>query len=238
MGGCASRSSGCGLRAGLQETRYWLAHSVTIRQAGDAPIPIHRLAYYLGFALLAALAAATSPRAWMPLIAPLTLAAGLAAQKALFVAILPGLAIGISAALLLLALGLCLGLPRGFALGCALAGCLRILAVLHPAFPSVDSTLHRHRLDQFRSGQLVTNIVGSDEMLTRLAPALAEASAPLLLFLLARSLGSGTAAFWAALALAFMPEGMLVVAKGITANAIGLWATLWALIALHTDATW
>jgi hypothetical protein len=141
---------------------------------------------------------------------------------------------------------------------CAAATVIRVLAALHPAFPSIDATLHSHRLDTFRAGALVRNrasiseeapkpvwlpypplayavlapIVRNDEdvALVRVATAVIEASTPFLLLLICRAAGgSAQAAGLVAAAACVMPEGMLVVAKGILANAAGMWTLLAAL---------
>ncbi|MBN2371303.1 MAG: hypothetical protein JXO72_12540 [Vicinamibacteria bacterium] len=144
---------------------------------------------------------------------------------------------------------------------CAASVVLRVLAALHPAYPSIDATLHSHRLDTFRQGALVRNVASiseetpapvwlpypplayailgplarhnEDVALTRGATAIIEASAPFLLLLMCRAAGgSARAAGWVAAAACVMPEGMLVVAKGILANAMGMWAVLVAILAV------
>jgi hypothetical protein len=183
----------------------------------------------------------------------------LLASKPLLVACLPALAV---AALAFAALvGLLRKVPAiqaPEAAACALALVVRILFVLHPAFPSIDAVLHSHRLDTFKRGELVLNVASisdaaptpvwlpyppmpyavlsffshqqEDVDLVRLATALVEVLVPFLLFAIARASGATPrAAALTLAAAAVMPEGLLVVAKGIAANAIGMLAVLGAM---------
>jgi hypothetical protein len=140
---------------------------------------------------------------------------------------------------------------------------LRALLSLHPAFPGVDLSFHAHNLWKFVAGQTVTSRVadpagggmlgipyppllyallspfasseGSAEVALRVAMLVLEGSAPWLVLGLARATGAPAAeARGAAVALAVMPEGLLVLAKGVAANVLGSWLSLlvlWAIVA-------
>jgi hypothetical protein len=133
--------------------------------------------------------------------------------------------------------------------------------VLHPGFPAVDAILHTHRLAAFMEGELVSNLASISETqptpiwlpypplayavlsgvpgagqsveITRVATAIFEGTAPVLLYALGRVAGATSAmAGRATIAGAVMPEGLLIVAKGVTANAVGSWIALCALLSL------
>jgi hypothetical protein len=132
---------------------------------------------------------------------------------------------------------------------------LRLAFALHPASPSADATFHAHRVWGFAEGALITGRapgpaprplevpyppllyallspvvrwgVADAEPLVRGVMALLEGTAPLLVFALVRAGGGSLhAAGYAAAASAVMPEGVLVLAKGIAANILGNWLTV------------
>jgi hypothetical protein len=133
---------------------------------------------------------------------------------------------------------------------------LRLTFVLHPAFPSIDALFHAHNVHRFQEGQLIASAVSDSEgraqpipyppalyallapfvvpgdyargeFLVRLAMGLFEATSPLLVWVLLRAAGGeAEEAAAAAATAAAMPEGMLVLAKGIAANIAGSWLSL------------
>ena len=133
---------------------------------------------------------------------------------------------------------------------------LRVGLALAPGFGSVDAQWHTHQLWAHSAGQLmlsdapgvalspyppalyallsplVTKDFARDERLIRLAMALLEGTAPFLVLALMRAAGAAQAAPAAAVTMAVMPEGLLVLAKGIAANILGSYATLLFLIAV------
>jgi hypothetical protein len=139
---------------------------------------------------------------------------------------------------------------------------LRLAFVLHPAFPSIDAMFHAHNVHRFQEGQLIASAVsdsegraqpipyppalyavlgsfvapgdyGGGEFLVRLVMGLFEATSPLLVWALSRAAGGqADAAAAAAATAAVMPEGMLVLAKGIAANIAGSWLSLATLVAV------
>jgi hypothetical protein len=138
---------------------------------------------------------------------------------------------------------------------------LRLTFVLHPAFPAIDALFHAHNIHRFQEGEAIASAVsdsnGRDlpipyppalyallavfvapgdyvrgEFMVRLAMGLFEATSPLLIWGLMRKAGGApNAAAAAAATAAVMPEGMLVLAKGIAANIVGSWFSLAALVA-------
>lgn len=146
-----------------------------------------------------------------------------------------------------------LRLPRWAAGGLAVGFGLKVLLATHPAFPSIDITFHAHNVQRLRAGELIRSAVTDSQgqplaipygpalsaILAPLVPSddtavieawlrwtmvLLEGTAPLLVLGLARRSGaSPRAAALAALAMAVMPEGLLVVGKGIAANVLGAW---------------
>lgn len=139
---------------------------------------------------------------------------------------------------------------------------LRLGFVLHPAFPSIDALFHAHNVHRFQEGQLIASAVSDaegreqpipyppalyavlaplvapgdyvrGEFLVRLAMGLFEATSPLLVWALMRAAGGeADAAAAAAATAAVMPEAVLVLAKGITANIAGSWLSLATLVAI------
>jgi hypothetical protein len=240
--------------------RFSLEHALAVRQLSCGTPALPRLALYALLVGLALVWSAALGRLWPVLATGVTLALALWSAKAIVVLTLPAcVATGVAATGLLLVARRC-GLAPTVAAAVAAAFWLRLGFALQPAFPSVDSVLHSHRLETFMAGRLVTNIVGSGVerstisipypplayavlsplagvinhvRLTRVAPAVLEGTAPLLVFAVARAAGASPAvAQCGALALAMMPEGLLVVAKGVLANASGLYALLCAVAAV------
>ncbi len=146
-----------------------------------------------------------------------------------------------------------------------LAFFLRAALVTYPSFPAIDVTLHANKVIYQKHGGVVTNTVGDPahrglltvpyppalyaalapfvttlpdgEAAVRLAMALLEGTAPLLVGGLLRAGGATSDAVAQALiAAAVMPEGLLVLAKGVAANIAGTWATLLAALALLRKA--
>jgi hypothetical protein len=139
---------------------------------------------------------------------------------------------------------------------------LRALLGLHPAFPGVDLSFHAHNVWKFVAGQAMASRVAnpagdgtlaipyppllyavlspfvsseaSAETALRLSMLLLECSAPWLVLGILRASGaSERASAAAAVTLAVMPEGLLVLAKGIAANVLGSWLSLlvvWRLV--------
>jgi hypothetical protein len=153
------------------------------------------------------------------------------------------------------AIGSRCGLVPASARWVVLGFALRLGFALHPASPSADATFHVHRVQAFREGQVISGRapgpapeplevpypplfhallvlafrfgVADEERLVRGAMALLEGTAPLLLFGLMRAGGASLAAAGhAAAAASVMPEGVLVLAKGIAANILGNWLTV------------
>lgn len=88
-------------------------------------------------------------------------------------------------------------------------------------------------------GPLVRWDVLPRELLVRVTLGLLEGSAPLLVLLLGRAGGlSPRAAGAAAATAAVMPEGLLVLGKGLLANAVASWAGLCALLGLMRRRFW
>jgi hypothetical protein len=146
-----------------------------------------------------------------------------------------------------------LRLPWWAAGGLAVGFGLKVLLATHPAFPSIDITFHAHNVQRLRGGELIRSAVTDSQgqplaipygpalsaILAPLVPSddtavieawlrwtmvVLEGTAPLLVLGLARRSGaSPRAAALAALAMAAMPEGLLVVGKGVAANVLGAW---------------
>jgi len=174
--------------------------------------------------------------------------------------------LGIGAACAALAGVCSLGaVPRAAARWVVLGFAVRLAFALHPACPSIDSTFHVHRVRAFRDGEVISSgapgpdaeplrvpypplLYGllspvfrwglpDEELVVRAVMALLEGTAPLLVFALMRSGGSSPgAAGHGAAAAAVMPEGVLVIGKGIAANILGSWVTLLILGALLRGA--
>jgi len=129
------------------------------------------------------------------------------------------------------------------------------------AFDGADSDFHVHNVWKFRAGGVLTSVAPGlsrqlpvpyppllyavpallprawDAWTLRVALGLIEAVQPLLLWALVRaSRGSARAAALAASTLALMPEGILVIGKGIVANALGGAMTLTVLWAIAARA--
>lgn len=139
--------------------------------------------------------------------------------------------------------------------------CRALLGTL-PLFPSIDLAFHSHNIERFQAGQPIASTVSDsrgnripipyppalyaalaplvalrdtagDEALLRWGMVMLEGTAPLLVFGITRALGAGSRpASLAAAAYAVMPEPMLVLAKGIAANAFGGWVSLALILAL------
>jgi len=136
----------------------------------------------------------------------------------------------------------------------AVALTTRLAFVLCPSFAGVDLTFHAHNIARFRGGALITSVapgletptpvpyppalyaiagppaellpVAAERVLATLC-ALLEGFAPLVVFAIGRRLGmADRAAAMSAATMALMPEGVLVLAKGIAANVLGSFATL------------
>jgi hypothetical protein len=198
----------------------------------------------------------------VPLLCGLALAWALRSERLVVVAWLPWLLTGLSLGLLAFGVSRVLRLSSSAAGWIAVSLTLRALLVLHPAFQSVDLSFHAHNVWRFAAGQAITSRVSSpagDGMLTipyppllyavlsplvsseaqaetalRVAMLLFEGLTPwLVLGLLRAAGGSAGAAASAAVAAAVMPEGLLVLAKGIAANILGSClslATIWAVV--------
>jgi hypothetical protein len=175
-------------------------------------------------------------------------------------AYLPGSLAVVAAGLVLdLVLHRLVGLSRDASAWVTAAFALRLLCALHPAFPSIDASFHAHNLWSYQGSGAAKAHVGtaagpveipyppllyavlsplatrdvSGETLVRVTVAVLEGTAPLAVFALLLAGGaSRRAASLGAAALAVMPEGLLVVAKGIGANSLGGWVALWALVAV------
>ena len=239
---------------------FSLEQVVELRQVRRGVPAPGRIAIYALLLTIGAVWSLALGRRWPTFAIGAALSLALWLCKAIAVLALPAcIAVGAAATGLLLVARRC-GVSPAVAVGISAAYWLRVACALQPAFPSIDSVLHSHRLETYLAGRLVTNIVGSgverttiaipypplayavlsplasvcDHVrLTRVAPAVMEGTAPLLVFAIARVAGGSIAAAeYSALALAMMPEGLLVVAKGILANAGGLYALLCAVAAV------
>jgi hypothetical protein len=143
---------------------------------------------------------------------------------------------------------------------------VRLAFAVHPASPSANATFHAHRVWAFAGGALISGRapgpapqpldvpyppllyallsplfqwgMADGEQLVRGLMALLEGTAPLLVFALTRAGGASlNAASYAAAAAAVMPEGVLVLAKGIAANILGNWLTVVAVAVMLRDAS-
>lgn len=157
--------------------------------------------------------------------------------------------------------------PRTWARWYVAALTLRLVLVTQPAFPCIDCSFQHHRYVRFQRARLITSdapgpvqrgfavpyppglyatlrpaywLVGerAGAAVMRYALLTLECLAPLLLAAVMRAGGASPgAAAAAAGALAVMPEGLLVCAKGIVANAFGAGVTIvaaWALVRRNT----
>lgn len=133
-----------------------------------------------------------------------------------------------------------------------------------PDLASIDLTFHAHNVERFQRGEVLGSAVADAagdpvfipyppvlyaalapfvpladtaraETVVRWAMLALEGTAPLLVLLIMRSAGaSERAAALAAVAAAVMPEGLLVLPKGVAANVAGSWLGLlavWAVVA-------
>jgi hypothetical protein len=198
----------------------------------------------------------------LPLAAAIALALGIRAERLLVLEHLPLLLAALALALAAFALSRWLSMSPSAAAWVAACFGLRALLGLHPAFPGVDLSFHAHNVWKLVAGQALTSRVAnpagdgmlaipyppllyvlvapfvsseaSAETALRVAMLLLEGSAPWLLLAILRASGaSARAGAAAAVTLAVMPEGVLVLAKGIAANVLGSWLSLvvlWALV--------
>jgi hypothetical protein len=133
-----------------------------------------------------------------------------------------------------------------------------------PDVASIDLTFHAHNIERFQRGEVLGSAVSdaagqpvfipyppalyavlapfvpvgdtaAGEAAVRWAMIVLEGTVPLLVFGLMRSAGADTAeAALAAIAASVMPEGLLVLPKGVAANVTGAWLALvatWAVVA-------
>jgi len=148
-------------------------------------------------------------------------------------------------------------IPLSYTRWIALSLLFRVGLVLQPDFASIDAAWHVHGIRRFQSNGVISSgapglqavpyppafyailapLVRGDEeadvRLLRLIIGLLEGTSPLLVFALMRAAGASREASGAgAVASALMPEGMLVLAKGIACNIFGSFASLALLIGL------
>jgi hypothetical protein len=195
------------------------------------------------------------------------LGAAVACSRLYALASLPRLVLAVGLGLAFALVGRLVGFPRASLAWVAGALIVRFLLGLHPAFPAVDVFFHAHKLSAYEVGTLITSHVGgfgekgvlpipyppllyavlspflssgaSAETLLRLAAALLEGTAPFVVYGLMRAAGATReAAGFAGAALAAMPEGLLVLAKGIAANILGSWIGLGVLWSAVAGAAW
>ena len=234
------------------------------RPAGVPPRRLFSYALLFAGLVLLGECLVLSRRATLALLVVTTagLCAALAGARLQAIACLPlvliAVVVGISCALL----GRIAGLPPPSLAWVAGALVLRFLLGIHPAFPAVDAFFHAHNVAAYQAGTLITSHVGgwgekgilpipyppllyaalsplvgsrSPETLIRLAAVLLEGTAPFIVFGLMRAAGATReAAGLGAAALVVMPEGLLVLAKGIAANILGSWlglVVLWTAVA-------
>jgi hypothetical protein len=163
------------------------------------------------------------------------------------------------AALVGVALHRGLSMKRGLALAAAACLAFRALMGLDPAFFEMDLSFHEHRLEAFQKGELIYSGVqdpggtdgahlaipyppglyavleiakplASPATVLRITMVLLETTAPLLIWWLMRATGcSEAAAGYGLLAAAVVPEGLLVLMKGIAANIFGQWVSIVAI---------
>jgi hypothetical protein len=199
----------------------------------------------------------------LPLAAAIAVAWALRAERLGVLEHLPLLLTALILALAAFGVSRLLSMPGSAAAWVAASFGLRALLGLHPAFPGVDLSFHAHNVLKLLAGQPVASRVASpagDGMLgipyppllyvlvspfvsseasaetaLRVAIVLLEGSAPWLVLAILRAAGApARAAAAAAVTLAVMPEGLLVLAKGIAANVLGAWLGLvvaWGLVA-------
>jgi hypothetical protein len=153
-----------------------------------------------------------------------------------------------------------IGMPLASARWVFLLVVVRLGFILSPGFESIDIAFHVHNIWKFREGAVVssrapgleeplpvpyppalyallapfaTGESQADDFLLRWVMGLMEGFSPLLVFLLMRSGGASREAAGAGAATAaLMPEGILVLAKGIAANILGSLSTLLVFLAL------
>jgi hypothetical protein len=143
----------------------------------------------------------------------------------------------------------------------------RVFLLPLPDLGSIDLTFHAHNIERFQRGEVLGSAVSdalgrpvfipyppalyatlaplvapgdtrAGETAVRWAMILLEAAAPLVVFAILRAAGAGdVAAALGAAALAVMPEGMLVVPKGVAANVAGSFLALLAVWALAARAS-
>ena len=139
----------------------------------------------------------------------------------------------------------------------------RIVAVCDLGFGSIDAEWHTHQLVAFKSGQLVESTAPgvarspyppafyavvrpfwsgdywTDVRLVRVAMAVIEGASPFLVFAIGMALGLGAVpAGVAALLAGCMPEGILVLEKGIAANILGQFALLLCVLLFARRSHW
>jgi len=190
------------------------------------------------------------------------LGCGVVAERLVVLEHLPWLLTGLALGLAAFAVSRLLSMSEGAATWVAASLALRALMALHPAFPGVDLSFHAHNVWRFAAGQSVTSRVASPagdgtlaipyppllyalvspfvssessaEMALRVVMLMLEGSVPWLVLAILRAAGaSARGAEAAAVSSAVMPEGLLVLAKGIAANVLGAWLGLvvvWAVV--------
>lgn len=159
--------------------------------------------------------------------------------------------------------------PRRLAAWWGVVLAFRFFLLALPDLGSIDLTFHAHNVERYQRGEILGSAVSdasgqpvfipyppalyaalapfvavgdtdAGETLVRWAMIALEASVPLLVLGIARSAGaSGAAAALAAVAAAVMPEGLLMVPKGVAANVTGAWLALlavWAVMARASPA--
>jgi hypothetical protein len=157
-----------------------------------------------------------------------------------------------------------LRVPRGAAAWWGAALAFRFLLLPLPDLASIDLTFHAHNVERFQRGEVLGSAVSDasgqaifipyppalyaalsplvphadtarGEWVVRWTMIVLEGSVPLLVLLIARGAGaSPRAAALALAAAAVMPEGLLMVPKGVAANVAGSWLALlavWAVVA-------
>jgi hypothetical protein len=151
------------------------------------------------------------------------------------------------------------GMSRFLALGAAGCLAFRAILGLDPGFFEMDLAFHEHRLEAFRHGELISSGIqdpvssggahlaipyppglyatltpfaafASSAAVLRAAMVFFEVTSPILVWWLMRGLGaSGLAAGYGLVASAVMPEGLLVLIKGVAANIFGGWVSIVAI---------
>jgi hypothetical protein len=150
-------------------------------------------------------------------------------------------------------------MSRFLALGAAACLAFRIVLGLDPGFFEMDLAFHEHRLEAFQHGELISSGIqdpvssggahlaipyppglyaaltpfasrASAATVLRVAMVFFEVTSPLLVWWVMRRAGvSRLAADYGLAAAAVMPEGLLVLIKGIAANIFGQWITVVAI---------